>query len=270
MSQLKMEIAPKVFRKTNAHEGWREVFSPQSGAMRFLTYARLIFGQNVKSHTLETAEKEWVLFCIAAPVTVTVEGKAYELKKHDMLYLPRECSAVIEGPAGSDVAASGCPAHIKTCVQLVRYEDIKDDASYYFDVGTKEMGIKRRICNMLGHNVKASRLLAGFTVGEKTAWTSWPPHEHSASKEEYYLFFDMPAPAFCVQFVYNSPEEMEFREIVREGDCVTVPGGYHPTATAPGYQNCFLWVMAAFDPEKDRDFKHGIHIQPEFADVKFV
>jgi 5-deoxy-glucuronate isomerase len=123
---------------------------------------------------------------------------------------------------------------------------------------------------MLGHNVKASRLLAGFTIGTPSAWTSWPPHEHYTSKEEFYLFFDMPKPAFSVQFVYSDVANMEFAEVVQDGDCVTIPGGYHPTAAAPGYKSVFLWVMAGYDPKKDRDFKHGINIQPDYQAVKFL
>ena len=112
--------------------------------------------------------------------------------------------------------------------------------------------------------------MAGFTVGTPGAWTSWPPHEHNDSKEEFYLFFDMPAPAFSVQFVYSSIDKMEFREIVRDGDCVSIPSGYHPTAAAPGYSTVFMWCMAAYDPDRHRDLKHGITIQPEYQAVKFL
>ena len=263
-------IPPQIFHRTNAHEGWREVFSPETGAMRCLTYARLVFGPTVRTHTLDTADREWVLFCIAAPVTVTSAGAAWTLAARDMLYLPRNCVAVISGEPGADLALGGCPAHIDTLPQAVRFADIKDDPAFFFDVGTTESATKRRIFNMLGHNVSASRLLAGFTIGDPSAWTSWPPHEHTDSREEFYLFFDMPPPAFSVQFIYSSTDAMEFKEVVRDSDCVTVPGGYHPTAAAPGASSVFLWVMAAFDPAKDRDFKYGIHIQPEYAAVKFV
>lgn len=270
MTELLSGIKPQVFRNTGQHTGWREAFSPETGAMQYLSFARFVCGDKAVTHTLETVDKEWMLFCIQPALTVKVGGNEYVLEKSDMLYLPRECTAVISGSAGCDIAASGCPAHITTEPQLVRFSDIKDDPTFFFDVGEQEMGTKRRIYNMLGHNVKASRLLAGWTRGEKTAWTSWPPHEHSSSKEEFYLFFDMPPPAFSVQFVFSSLEQMEFKEIVRDGDVATVPGGYHPTAAAPGCSSCFLWVMAAYDPEKDRDFKHGIKILPEFQSVKFV
>lgn len=270
MKKLLADMPPRVFRATDKHTGWKEIFTPADNAMHYLSYARLIFGAGVKQHRLQTAGQEYAVFCIKPEVTVTVGREKFNLALHDMLYIPRNSEVLVEGEAGADVALAYCPSDMDSTAQLVRYQDIKDDPAFFFDVGTPEMGTKRRIHNMLGHNVKASRLLAGFTIGQPTAWTSWPPHEHSTSKEEFYLFFDMPAPAFSVQFVYSSPQDVEFKEIVQGGDCVTVPAGFHPTCAAPGFQSVFLWVMAAFDPKKDRDFKHGIRLQPEFEAVKFL
>lgn len=271
MSQLGLDKIPaQVFRETNTHEGWKEFFSPDTGAMQYLSYARLVLSDKVTSHTLSTGKNEYALFCVKAPITVTVAGQNFDLSQHDILYVPRNTEAVITGAPGSDLVAAGSISDKDAKPQLVRYADVKDNPEYYFDVGSAEMGTKRRIFNMLGHNVDASRLLAGFTMGTPSAWTSWPPHEHYTSKEEFYLFFDMPKPAFSVQFVYSNVGNMEFREVVQDGDCVTIPGGYHPTAAAPGYSSVFLWVMAGYDPEKDRDFKHGINIQPEYQAVKFL
>lgn len=270
MSATVKWMSPTLFKNTGAREGWNVIFTPESGAMRYLTYARLVFGASTKSHTLETGDKEWIAFCIRPGASVKAKGAMLELGQYDMLYLPKNCTAEISGAAGADLAMAGCPAHVETDVQVVRFNDIKDDPKFFFDVGSDDMSTKRRIHNMIAHNVKASRLLAGFTIGEKTAWTSWPPHEHNTSKEEFYLFLDMPKPAFSVQFVYSEFDKMEFMKVVQDGDCVAIPSGYHPTAAAPGYQSVFLWVMAAFDPEKDRDFKHGITIQPEYQNIKFV
>ena len=270
MSNLGLDMPAKNFKKTNAHEGYEEFFSPETGDMRYLSYGRLVFGERVSSHTFETGERELVLFTITSGATVETGGQTYELEQNDMLYLPRNSVAVVSGAPGVDVVVAGSKSEKDGAVQLVRFADIKDNPDYYFDVGTAELGTKRRIYNMLGHNVDASRLLAGFTIGEPSAWTSWPPHEHHTSKEEFYLFFDMPKPAFSVQFVYSNVGDMEFAEVVQDGDCVTIPGGYHQTAAAPGYGSKFLWVMAGYDPERDRDFKHGINIQPDYQTVKFL
>ncbi len=270
MSNLGLDIAPRTFRGTHKHEGYQEFFSPETKEMRYLSYGRLVLSQSVPSHKLATGEREVILFAVKAPVKVKIAAEEFELGEFDMLYVPRNTEADISGPAGADVVVAGSISEKDSKPQVIRYADVKDNPDYYFDVGSEELGTRRRIFNMVGHNVDASRLLAGFTIGEKSAWTSWPPHEHHTSKEEFYLFFNMPKPAFSVQFVYSNVDDMEYAEVVQEGDCVTIPGGYHPTAAAPGYSSVFLWVMAAYDPEKDRDFKHGINIQPDYQAVKFV
>jgi len=270
MAGLGLETPAKTFKGTNKHEGYKEFFSPATGEMRYLSYGRIIFSENVRSHSLSTAEREVLLFAVKPSVKVSVAGEDFELGEFDILYVPRNSEVEIAGEPGADVVVAGSKSEKDSRPQIVRYDEVKDNPDYYFDVGSEELGTKRRIFNMVGHNIEASRLLAGFTIGEKSAWTSWPPHEHHTSKEEFYLFFNMPKPAFSVQFVYSDVKDMEFAEVVQDGDCVTIPGGYHPTAAAPGYSSVFLWVMAAYDPDKDRDFKHGITIQPDYQGVKFV
>jgi 5-deoxy-glucuronate isomerase len=270
MSKLGLENPAQVFRKTNAHEGFKQFFSSETGAMRYLSYGRIEFTAGKPSHTVEPGKEEHALFCIKPSVHVKVDGEEFTLGEFDMLYVPRNARAEITGDPGADLVLAGSISDKDSKAALVKFNDIKDDPEYFFAVGSKELGTERRIFNMLGHNVDASRLLAGFTIGQPSAWTSWPPHEHADSKEEFYLFFNMPKPAFSVQFVYSSVDDMEFAEVVQDGDCVTIPGGYHPTAAAPGYSSMFLWVMAGYDPEKDRDFKHGINIQPDYQAVKFL
>jgi 5-deoxy-glucuronate isomerase len=82
--------------------------------------------------------------------------------------------------------------------------------------------------------------------------------------EEAYLYIDMPAPAWGVQFVYTNPAEPELMQVVREGDCVLMPKGYHPNVAAPGGQINFLWMMAAVREGEDRQFG-VVNVQPEYA-----
>ena len=98
---------------------------------------------------------------------------------------------------------------------------------------------------VIGDNVKAGRILMGFTKSQPGNWTSWPPHEHTELLEEVYVYFDMPAPAFGIQLVYTEPDKPEFMSIVRDGDAVLMPAGYHPNVAAPGHGINFIWMMAA-------------------------
>ena len=76
----------------------------------------------------------------------------------------------------------------------------------------------------------------------------------------------MPAPGFGVQLVYTNTREPEVATIVREGDVVLMPAGYHPNVAAPGHPINFLWMMAANREREDR--KYGVvNVQPEFAAI---
>jgi 5-deoxy-glucuronate isomerase len=269
VSQPSNNIPPSVHKDTNRHEGFREVFSPATGAMAYLTYARMVCTPKVTSHEIAADDREWVIFCITGPATVAAGGKKFDLSRHDLLYVPRRTKIEIAGQPGADLAFGASPADRDAAPRLIRDAEIQGDPTRCLDIGSESAHTQRRIHSMLDTSVPCSRLLAGYTVGTPGAWTSWPPHEHNDSKEEFYLFFDMPAPAFSTQYVYSSLDKTESVEIVRDGDCVAIPSGYHPTVAAPGFSTVFFWVMAAYDPDQHRDLKHGITIQPEYANVKF-
>ena len=74
----------------------------------------------------------------------------------------------------------------------------------------------------------------------------------------------MPAPAFGVQLVYTDKTTPELAVIVREGDVVLMPKGYHPNVAAPGGSINFLWMMAANRETDDRLFG-VVNVHPDFA-----
>jgi 5-deoxy-glucuronate isomerase len=74
----------------------------------------------------------------------------------------------------------------------------------------------------------------------------------------------MPAPGFGVQFVYTDANDPDLVSIVREGDAVLMPRGYHPNVSAPGHRIGFLWAMSAHRESEDRQFG-VVNVQPEFS-----
>ncbi len=95
-------------------------------------------------------------------------------------------------------------------------------------------------------------------------WMSWPPHEHAGMLEEAYLYVDMPEPSWGIQLVYTDPRSPELVVVVREGDVVLMPRGYHPGVSAPGGSLNFVWMMAARREGVDRQFG-VVNVQPEYA-----
>ncbi len=107
----------------------------------------------------------------------------------------------------------------------------------------------RTIRTILGPDDDAARLIVGETINPPGNWSSYPPHKHDrqappdeVALEEVYLYRFEPAEGFGVQLVYDDVDERA--QIVRDGDVVAIPSGYHPVVAAPGYALYYLWVMA--------------------------
>jgi 5-deoxy-glucuronate isomerase len=193
---------------------------------------------------------------------VKVGAESFMLGERDSVYLPRDSSIAIKTRSTADIAEFSADVQGKYPLQIVRYSDVKNDKSLHFAAGgpatTRDLNI------LIGKNVQAGRVLAGLTISEPGNWTSWPPHEHAAMLEEVYVYTHMPAPAFGVQLVYTNTKEPELATIVRDGDAVLMPRGYHPKVAAPGHRIGFLWAMAAHREKEDRHFG-VVNVQPEFS-----
>jgi 5-deoxy-glucuronate isomerase len=81
--------------------------------------------------------------------------------------------------------------------------------------------------------------------------------------EEMYVYFDMPHPAYGIQLVYNDTKYPELVTVVRDGDAVLMPSGFHPNVSIPGHRISFLWAMAAHREVEDRKFG-VVNLQPDF------
>ena len=163
---------------------------------------------------------------------------------------------------GCDLAELSAPVEGSYPVQFVSFREVRRNPKLHIIAGSPPA--ERDMNVLIGSNVRAGRIMTGVTFSRPGNWTSWPPHEHSRMLEEAYLYIDMPAPSFGVQFVYTDPSDPELVQVVREGDVVLMPKGYHPNVSAPGGQINFMWMMAAVREGEDR--KYGVvNVQPEYA-----
>lgn len=252
-----------IVRNTAAAKGRTTAVEPGATAARYLHYGRIILGDGDAPIRFETNGRETSLICLKGSARVATEGKTYDLGRYDALYVPRGASVeVAAAPGGCDIAEVSAPVSRRHPVQFVAFGDVQKDSGLHFAAGGP--GCQRELNILIGKNVEAGRLMAGVTFSAPGNWTSWPPHEHAVLAEEAYLYIDMPAPAFGVQLVYTNTTDPEVATIVREGDVVLMPAGYHPNVAAPGGQINFLWMMAANREDDDRLFG-VVNVQPEFA-----
>jgi 5-deoxy-glucuronate isomerase len=250
-----------IYRDTNKSKGRSIAISPQNSSMKHLEYGRIILDEDVPTAEFETADRELGLICLAGECSIDVDSLTNRLNQYDSIYIPRDSRVRIATESQVDLVECSAEVDNRYPLQIVRYDDVKQNSSLSFDTGGESN--RRRVNITLGKNIEAGRILAGFTTSEPGNWTSFPPHEHAEMLEELYVYYDMPKPAFGIQLVYSSTDEPEFVGIVRDGDAVVMPEGFHPNVSVPGHPINFVWMMAAHREVEDRQFG-VVNVQPGF------
>jgi len=250
-----------IFRRTNAQAGRHVSVTPQNSTMRHLAYGRILLSSSVPRVSFSTGDRETALICVSGKASIKIVEREFELAQYDAIYIPRDSQIELKAENRADLAEFSAEVEHRYPLQFVSYQTVSKDPSLRFNTGsaasTRDLNI------LIGKNVNAGRLLIGFTFSEAGNWTSWPPHEHAKMLEEIYVYFNMPEPAYGIQLVYNDTKYPELVTVVRDGDAVLMPSGYHPNVSVPGHQIGFLWAMAAHREVEDRQFG-VVNIQPEF------
>jgi len=263
MSMRQLDPSKLIFSGTASHRGRKVSVSPQNSTLSHLCYGRIRLDAESPRVAFETGRKETALLCMRGACQVRVGGTSHDIGLHDAIYVPR--GSAVEVSTSGEVDLVECAADVDGDypLQVIRYADVVKDPKLRFRAGGA--ATSRDLNIMVGDNVKAGRILLGFTRSLPGNWTSWPPHEHTALLEEVYVYFDMPPPAFGIQMVYTEPDKPEFVQIVRDGDAVLMPAGYHPNVAAPGHSINFIWMMAAHREREDRLFG-VVNVQPGFGE----
>lgn len=157
----------------------------------------------------------------------------------------------------------GAPADRDADFAHITFAGVDANPDTHKVFGKTETNCRRDVWNFIGAEFNCSRLMMGMCLGRPGGWTSWPPHEHGSQREEVYVYFGM-GEAFGVQCVYDDMDDPYTVAMVRDGDLISVPRGYHPNAGCPGGAIGFVYCMTATTPGK-RDFM-DLTIQKEFGD----
>ena len=263
-TQIKLEnIDPAtcVVKGTNKQKGRTISVTPGATASRNLFYGRIIIEAGDAPIAFENEGHETGLVCLNGSGMVATGGQTFSMNRYDAVYVPRDSKIIAASDGAFDLAEISSPVEKQYPLQFVSFTEIRKDQTLHFTAGKPPT--QRDINVIFGKNVEAGRIMAGVTFSSEGNWTSFPPHEHHNMLEEAYLYIDMPAPQFGIQMVYTNFDEPELVQVVREGDVVLMPKGYHPNVAAPGGQINFLWMMAANREGDDRQFG-VVNVQPEF------
>jgi len=243
-------MSERLVRDTASEMGRHISIRPGSSSMREVSYGRIRLGGAQKEVSFANEGQETGLICVQGEGVVLAGGERFVMTPQDALYVPKGTLITVQTDGEVDLVECSAPVDGEYPLQFVSVEDVRANEKLHFVAGSA--GAHREINILLGSNIQAGRLVAGVTRSLPGNWTSWPPHEHAAMLEEIYVYIDMPAPSFGLQLVYTdeiSPAEVE---VVREGDAVLLPEGYHPNVAIPGGTLNFVWIMAAHREVVDR------------------
>ncbi len=236
----------------------------QTSGLDFLSCQRIELGDDHPAATVETGDEEVALVCISGQVSYEFEERAGTAGFKDFLYLPWQSRITLRADGDVVLMRIGALCDRDTDFAHIRFSDVARDPSKHQLFGAVENNTLRDVYMIIDDKFKAVRLLMGIGQGSTGGWTVWPPHEHGKEREELYVYFDM-GRAFAVQCIYESLEQPLFCGIVRDGDMVAVPGGFHPNVGCPGGRISYVYAMAA-RVAGQRDFM-ALRFQQEFGDT---
>ncbi len=255
-------MATRMVRGTANQQGRNTFIHPGNSSMREVSYGRICLGGNQNQVLFANEGQETGLVCLQGECEVLAGGESFTLTRDDALYVPKGLPIKIQTASNVDLVECFAPVEGDYPLQFVSGEAVRKDEKLHFIAGAP--GAHREINILLGSNIQAGRLVVGITRSLPGNWTSWPPHEHAAMLEEIYVFVDMPAPSFGLQLVYVDEISKAEVEVVREGDAMLLPAGYHPNVAIPGATLNFVWIMAAHREVIDR--KWGVvQVDPRYA-----
>jgi len=200
--------------QTHLGKGRRTAVAPGSTAARYLHYGRITLSAADEPEKFNSEDHEIALICLKGTAAVRAEGETFQLEQYDAVYVPRDAEIEVKaGTEGCDLAEVSAPVAQRYPIKFVSYKEVRQNPRLHLIAGKPPT--ERDLNVLIGANVEAGRIMAGVTFSTPGNWTSWPPHEHSKLLEEAYLFIDMPAPSFGVQFVYTNPNKPELVQVVR-------------------------------------------------------
>ena len=217
------------------------------GGARELTTWRLRLANGV-SQAYTSPGEETILILQSGAATVDVAGQRFSISRSSVfeqraaaVYLPPDQAVTIAAAPTLEAILVSTPAPAGGQPALVLPDDVRVNAR-------GRDAYAREVHDIFVTDSHAQRLMVGETFNPPGHWSSFPPHKHDGADgepvlEEVYYFRISPSQGFGQQMLYTSGGEC-VAHVVRDGDAVLLPYGYHPVTSPPGYRLYYLWAMA--------------------------
>ncbi|MEZ4506174.1 MAG: 5-deoxy-glucuronate isomerase [Thermomicrobiales bacterium] len=218
-----------------------------------LTVHRLAKGSPLQ---IESNGTEYALVLLSGSCTVVSDGERVALGPRANIfddppwayYLPVGSTCSIEAETLSEIAVCRSKASSRFPPRLITPSDVA--------VEIRGAGnASREIRHVIKPEFPADSLLIVEVITPSGNWSSYPPHKHDihdmpreADLEEiYYYRIDSPD-GFGLQRLYTADGTIDEAFVIRDGDLLLVPFGYHAFAVAQGYTGYYLNVLAGDEP----------------------
>lgn len=237
-------------RETFLLEG---MFEPGEIEFAYVDLDRTVIGSAVPVGELLTLEtepelrseyflerRELGVLNVGGAGSVIADGKSFEMKKLDCLYVGRGTKSVTFSSKSAENPACfyllSYPAHTDYPTAMAKFEDLQGLA-----LGTVETCNKRTIYKAIyKEGIKSCQLVMGFTVLDPGSnWNTMPPHTHMR-RSEVYFYFDVD-PSHRVLHLMGPPDATSHL-VVGDKEMVVSPGwSIHAGVGTKNY--AFCWGM---------------------------
>ena len=203
-----------------------------------------------------TGNDEVCLVPLSGTATVKTEHQKWEIGreggifagKPTALYLPRESNFTVTATENTELAVTSSRTTKSYPPKLITPDEI--------DVEIRGAGnAARQINHIIKPEFPADTLLVVEVYTPSGNWSSYPPHKHDVSRmpaesklEEIYYYRIDPAEGFGLQRLYAGDGSFDFAWVIKDGDLMLVPEGYHAFAVAHGYTAYYLNILAGDEP----------------------
>jgi len=193
---------------------------------------------------IESGSEEVCLVCLGGEFNYICSGENGTAVIKDMLYIPCKTTVTVSSEKSAVIMRYGAPSDLDSKFAHIKFTDVDRDKKRHNIYGKKENNSLRNVWDYIDDSFPATRLLVGMCEGEQGGWTAWPPHEHAEKREEVYVYFNMDE-AFGIQCVYEDMDNPLVVAMVRNGDLVSVPKGYHPSVGCPAGRISYIYCMVS-------------------------
>ena len=192
------------------------------------------------SATITSGDDEW---------TVSRPGTVFD-GKPTSLYLPVGSTFTAVSDEGAELAVTLSRAEKQFPAKLIEPDDV--------DVEIRGAGnAARQINHIIKPEFPADKLLVVEVFTPSGNWSSFPPHKHDVSQmpaeadlEEIYYYRINPDDGFGLQRLYFADGSFDHAWVIKDGDLLLVPEGYHAFAVAHGYTGYYLNILAGDEAER--------------------